>query len=89
MGILAMTDSNAAIDFAKLMVKAGFITTEDLSQAIEISEDTAQDIGNVLLRSGFVSEKQLKLAQFLNQQIENGWITADKATKSLQTLRNQ
>lgn len=42
-----------------LLIEAGIITTEQLSEALSIQKSTGEKLGEVLTNSGFVTEKQM------------------------------
>lgn len=81
-----MTEPNAqTILIGELMVKAGFLTAEDLSEALDIAKDSGQRIGGVLVMSGFVSVEQLQAALLAQEQLRDGRINLDEAIKSLRS----
>lgn len=71
------------IGIGELMGKAGLLSDEDLSEALEIARDSRQQIGGVLVMSGFVTDEQLKLAQVVQEQLNDGRISLDQAIRSL------
>lgn len=85
-----MTEPNAqTILIGELMVKAGLLSAEDLSEALEIAKDSGQRIGGVLVMSGFVSAEQLQTALLAQEQLRDGRINLDAAIKSLRSSLGQ
>jgi hypothetical protein len=79
-----MTEPNAqTIRIGELMIKAGFLSDQDLAEALEIANDRSQRIGAVLVMSGFVSTKQLQAALLAQEQLRDGRIGLDDAIRSL------
>jgi type IV pilus assembly protein PilB len=79
-----MTEPNSqTIRIGELMIKAGFLSDQDLTEALEIAKDSGQRIGSVLVMSGFVSSKQLQAALLAQEQLREGRITLDDAARSL------
>ena len=75
------------IGIAELMVRAGFLSDEDLHEALEIAKRTDQEHGRVLLMSAFVTDQQLNLARNVQEQLKNGNLDLDEAINSLRATQ--
>jgi hypothetical protein len=71
------------IRIGELLVKAGFITTADLNEALEIAKHSGQLIGRVLTMSGFVTEDRLKAGLRAQEHLREGQISLDTAVRAL------
>jgi hypothetical protein len=70
----------------QMMVDTGLLLESDLEEALEIGRNTGQQIGRVLVMSGFISERQLQAAISVQQEIDSGRMTPEQAVASLQSL---
>jgi hypothetical protein len=75
------------IPIAELMIKAGFLSDNDLTEALEIANDGGQRIGGVLVMCGFVTAKQLDAALAAQGLLKEGRITVDEAITSLRASK--
>jgi hypothetical protein len=81
-----VSDKKIAVEFPKLLLKAGILTTHDLSEAVSVSKRLNVPTTRVLLSSGVVSEEVMKIAQDLQSLLDDELIDVESATKSLLNL---
>lgn len=73
-----------AIRIGELLVKSGFVSVDDLDEALEIAKHSGQRIGRVLTMSEFVSPQRLQSALHAQNRVREGKITPDQALQILQ-----
>ena len=78
-----MESDPKAIRIGELLIRAGFITKEDLNEALEIAKHSGQLIGRVLTISGFLTEQRLKATLRAQEHLRSGHITIDTALRAL------
>lgn len=79
-----MTIDASAKFTGELLMRAGFFSDDDLDEALEIAKGTGQQIGNVLVRSGFITNRQFQAAVQAHEKLRAGQIDLDEAIDSLQ-----
>lgn len=79
-----MDPETQAIRIGELLVKAGFVTTDDLDEALEIAKTSGQLVGRVLVMSGFIEEHRLIAALRAQEHLRNGRLNLDKALRALE-----
>ena len=72
------------IRIGELLIKAGFVTKEDLDEALEIAKQSGQLVGRVLTMSGFLTEQRLKSTLRAQEHLKQGGITLDTALQALE-----
>lgn len=72
------------IRIGELLIRAGFVTKEDLDEALEIAKHSGQLIGRVLTMSGFLSEQRLKSTLRAQEHLRQGEISLATALQALE-----
>lgn len=72
------------IRIGELLIRAGFVTPEDLDEALEIAKQSGQLIGRVLIMSGFLTEQRLRSALRAQEHLRQGEISLSTALKALE-----
>jgi hypothetical protein len=71
------------IRIGEILIYASMLSKPDLEEALDIATQTGQMIGEVLKRSGFVTDEQLKVALKAQEQMRKGNLTLDAAISTL------
>jgi hypothetical protein len=71
------------VSVEELLVKADFLSADDLAEAQEIARNSGQQIWRVLIMSGFVTERQLQASAVVHEQLNNGSINMNDAIRTL------
>lgn len=78
-----MESDPKTIRIGELLIKAGFVTAEDLDEALEIAKQSGQLVGRVLTMSGFVTEQRLRATLRAQEHLKSGDISIDIALRAL------
>lgn len=79
-----MESGPKAIRIGELLIKAGFITTTDLEEALEIAKHSGQMVGRVLTMSGFLTDDRLKITLRAQEHLREGGISLDTALRAIE-----
>jgi hypothetical protein len=78
-----MESDPKTIRIGELLIKAGFVTGDDLDEALEIAKQSGQLVGRVLTMSGFLTEQRLRSALRAQEYLRDGKVTLDTALRAL------
>jgi len=78
-----MTKRAAPMRIGELLIKAGILRQEDLSEAIQVAGETGLPVGRVLIMSGYLAEHELKSALQVQSLVKDGLIMEELAMKAL------
>lgn len=81
-----MPEDDRMIKVGDMLVRAGVVSSSDITEAIQVSKRLNIPIGRVLISSGCVTEKLLHSALDLQSLIRDGEIQLDSAVKALKRI---
>ena len=82
-----MTIAANTVRFGELLTGAGFVSEDDMTDAVQIATDTRQLTGRVLVMSGYVTQEQLQAALAAQELIRNGKLDVSTALQTLKYAR--
>jgi hypothetical protein len=83
-----MTDGKN-VRIGDLLTRAGVLRKHDLKEAIEISQDTGQMIGKVLIMSGFITKEDLQASVEAQSLVRDGNLEFELALLAIATCARE
>jgi len=81
-----MSEQRISVDIPDLLLKAGIVTTHDLSEAIQVSKRLQTPVSRVLLTAGTFDDDVYRMAQDLQALMDADLINSESAISSLKGL---
>jgi len=83
-----MIDSDRQVKLGELMVEAGFLSSGDVIEAIQVSKRLQMPVGRVLMVSGCIGEDLVQIALQAQILVKEGLVPVESAVEALKIVLN-
>lgn len=82
-----MSPAPGSWKLGELLVQKGWLTWEQLEEALKLQQKSAKKPGEVLLERGFITKKEIQTLHLGEILVKNGWLSWEHLGKALEMQR--